>query len=229
MTDINSTTDVLVTTLSTAVENIANSFADAIPGLLFGIIIFVIGWIIAIVISRIVAGLLKAAKLEEFLKEHRVEDALGTVKISNVLVKILKYYIILIFLQAAVSFVSLGTISDFLTGLLLFVPLLMGAVLVSLVAVILGEYVKEILLDLGTKSPLVRLAARGTKLVIIYVGVVMALATVGFHTELISDIFTIVLQGAVYGIALAIGLAFGLGGQGDAQNMIGTWRKHLKV
>ncbi|MBU0590604.1 hypothetical protein KKF81_00550 [Candidatus Micrarchaeota archaeon] len=229
MVELNNATDVLMATISSAVENTANNIATALPGLVFAILLFIIGWVLAVIISRIFAGLLKAIKFEIFLKEHRVDDALGTVKISNVFVKILKYYIILIFLQAAVSMIELNTLSFFMASVLVYAPVLIGAVLLALMAVIIGEYVKEILLDLGSKSPFVILVARGSKLLIIYIGITMALETIGFSTTLLNQIFVTVLQAAVYGIALAIGISFGLGGQKDAQDFVSRWRKHFRI
>lgn len=228
MVDVQNVTDVLSSTFTGAADNLVTSTTEVLPGLIAAIIVFIIGWILAVIISRVFGGILKAIKLEKFLKEHKVEDALGSVMISDVLVKILKYYIILIFLQAAALLVTLGTVSAFLTAVLVYAPVLIAAVLVVLAAVILGEYVKEVILDLKSKSPMVQLVARVTKWVIVYVGVTMALATAGFDTTLISNIFLIILQAMVYGIALAVGIAFGLGGQKDAQDLVVKSRKMLK-
>jgi hypothetical protein len=227
MVDLNNTTAVLMDSLRQAANETVTNMVMVLPGLLAAIVIFLIGWIVAVIISRLFSGLLKAVRLEDYLKEHKIEDALGTVLISDVLVKILKYYIILIFLTEAVKWVHLGVISSFLTVVLVQAPLLIGAFLVILLAVLLGEYVKEVIVELS-KSPLVRFIARATKLVIIYVGVTMALSTI-FDTTLISTIFVTVLQALVFGVALAVGIAFGLGGQDEAKDMVKKWRKHLKV
>ena len=219
---------VLVDAVYVAGQNLLTSVTELLPGLIAAILVFLLGWVIAILISRIFRGILKTIKLEEILKEHKVEDALGTVKISDVLTKIVKYYILLIFLQAAASLVWLGTISSFLTMVLLYVPLLIAGILVVLVSVILGEYLKEMIIELS-KSQMVKLTGRVVKLLVIYVGVTMGLATVGFNTTLITGIFLTILQGIVYGLALAIGIAFGLGGQNDAKDMIQSSRKHFKL
>ncbi|MDD5171660.1 MAG: hypothetical protein PHF60_01340 [Candidatus ainarchaeum sp.] len=219
---------VLTDALYQAGQNVLTSITELLPGLIAAILVFLLGWVIAILISRIFRRILKAIKLEETLKEHKVEDALGTVKISDVLTKIVKYYVLLIFLQAAVSLVWLGTISSFLTMVLLYVPVLIAGILVVLASVIIGEYLKEMIIELS-KSPVVRLTGRVVKLLVVYIGVTMGLATIGFNTTLITGVFLTILQGLVYGIALAVGIAFGLGGQDDARDMIKNSRKHFKV
>ena len=221
--------DVMANLLSTAATTLVGSIAGVLPGIIAAILVFILGWVVAIIISRIFAGLLKLVKLEEYLKSHKLDDALGTVKVSSVLTKILKYYIILVFLQAAVSLIQLGTLSLFLTSVLLYAPAFIAALLVVLVAILLGEYVKETTLDLDPKSSLVTFVARAAKVIIIYVGVTMAFGTAGFDTTLLNGIFLILLQALAYGAALAAGLAFGLGGQKDAQDLIGKWRRNLKV
>ncbi|MFH0884538.1 MAG: hypothetical protein V1861_02410 [Candidatus Micrarchaeota archaeon] len=215
--------------LTGAVQKTANDAANLLPGLIAAIIVFVLGWVVAFIISRIFAGILRAIRLEGFLKQHKVDDALGTVKISDVLAKIVKYYVLLIFFQAAVSLVSLGTISAYLTMVLLYAPVLIAAILIVLIAVIFGEYLKEAVIDLDKKSSTVKFAARAVKLVVVYVGVTMGLATAGFNTTLITGIFLTVIQAAAFGIALAVGIAFGLGGQEDAKDVIKSTRKNLKV
>ncbi|MFH0737894.1 MAG: hypothetical protein V1827_04670 [Candidatus Micrarchaeota archaeon] len=222
--DINS----LMGALSAAGQQILNDAVVFLPGFLAALIVFVLGWVIAIIVSRLFRSLLRLIRLEESLKAHKVEDALGSVKISDVLAKIVKYYILLIFIQAAVSLVSLGTISDFLSEVLVYVPVLIAAALIVLIAVILGEYVKEMLIELS-KSPLVKLAARGAKLVIIYVGVTMGLSRVGFETTLLDGSFLTILQAVAFGIALAFGIAFGFGGQDDARDIIKSGRRQFKL
>ena len=215
--------------LTSGVQQTANDAANLLPGLIAAVIVFVLGWVVAFIISRLFAGILKAVRLEGFLKQHKVDDALGTVKISDVLVKIVKYYVLLIFFQAAVSLVALGTISAYLATALFYAPVLIGAILIVLIAVIFGEYLKEAVIDLDKKSSTVKFAARAVKLVVIYVGLTMGLATAGFNTSLITGIFLTIIQAAAFGIALALGIAFGLGGQEDAKDVIKSTRKNLKV
>jgi len=229
MVDVQNVTDILSSTITTAAENTATSAAEIVPGLIAAIFIFIVGWIIAVIVSGIFARFLRFVRLEDYLKAHRVDNALGKVKLSDILTKLLKYYIILIFLQAAFSLVALGTISIFLTGLLLYAPALIAAILLVLVAILLGEYVKQIIMELRSKSTMVQFIARATKFVIIFIGITMGLSTAKISTFLLEMIFITIIGAVVFGLALAIGIAFGLGGQKDAQQMIGEWRKHLKV
>lgn len=218
--------------VNTAMQTTITDTLTSLPGMALAVLIFVLiivlGWVVATLLAMAFSRALKVVKLEEFLKTHKVEDSLGTVKISDVLAKIVKYYVFLVFLQLAVSAVQLGAITQYLNEVLIVVPAFIGGGLIVLLSVIFGEYLKEMIAELS-KSPLVKLTARATKVVVIYVGVTMGLATAGFDTMLITGIFMTVLQALVFGIALGVGIAFGLGGQDDARDIIKSGRKNLKI
>lgn len=218
----------LMESANTAAQELIVQTVTFLPNLIAAILVFLLGWVVAILISRLLKGVFRAIKLEEALKHHKVEDALGTVKISTVLTKVVKYYVLLVFLQEAVSLVSLGSITEFLSLVLFYAPLLIGGFLVFLVAVIFGEYLKEMIIELS-KSQFVRFIGRAVKLILVYIGLTMGLATAGFDTTLITGIFMTMLQAMVFGIALAIGIAFGLGGQGEAKNLLKSGRKYFKI
>ncbi len=221
--------NMVVDSLNKAATNTIDATTVILPGLIAAIVIFVLGWAAAVIVSKIFEKILRLIKIEKFLERHKLEDALGSIRLSDVLVAIVKYYLILIFLQAALSFLSLGTITTFMNSLLLYVPVITGAILIVLATVLLGEYVKEKIIELGESSGIVRLSARVVKLLIVYMGITMGLSTAGFDTTIITMAFVTILQAVVYGVALAVGIAFGLGGQEDAKDMIKGIRENLDL
>lgn len=232
MVEMNNTTaadtmDIQGKLMEAIAQTTVSSTVDILKGLVLAIIIFVLGWIIAIIISRIFAGFLKAIKLETYLKEHRLENALGTVKISNVLVRIMKYFLILVALQFTVALVELGTVGIFLNEVVVFATQLIGAFMMLLLAVLLGEYAKESIKELS-KSSAVRLVARGVKLLVVYVAATVVLSP-WYDTTLLANFLLTLLQAAAFGLALAFGIAFGLGSQDDAKDIVKKGRKHFKV
>lgn len=216
------------TMASQAAGVLVNSTIAALPSIMAAVLVFVLGWILAILLSKIVEGLFKVVKLEEFLKSHRLEDALGTVKIGDLFVKIVKIYVILVFLQVSVALISLGTLSIYIQSLLVYLPVLIGALLMVVVAALAGEYLKEKVLELG-KTPYINFVARASKFFVILVGILTALDTAGFDTSLINTLLLTVVQAVIFGLGLAFGIAFGFGGQKDAQEVIGKVRKSVKV
>lgn len=232
MAEMNNTTaagmvDIQGKLMDAIAQTTVASTVDILKGLVLAIIIFVLGWIVAIIISRIFAGFLKAIRLESYLKEHKLEDALGSVKISNVLVRILKYFLMLVALQFTVFMVELGTVGVFLSEVIVFATQLIGAFVMLLLAVLLGEYAKESIKELS-RSPAVNLTARAVKLLVVYVAATVVLSP-WYDTTLLANFLLTLLQAAAFGVALAFGIAFGLGSQDEAKDMVKKGRKHLRI
>ena len=119
-------------------QGFAKDIVAFVPGLIYAILIFLLGWVIALIISRVFGRILKLIKFEQFLKEQKVNEALGSVVISTVLTKILYYYILVIFVEQAFRFLSLGTVSDFIKELLVYLPALIGGALLIVAAALMN-------------------------------------------------------------------------------------------
>lgn len=215
--------------VSATMPTILNDVIYFAVGLVEALLIFLFGWVVAVLVSRFFGGILKTIKFEQFLKEQKVHEALGTVVISNVLTKILYYYIVVIFLQQAFLFISLGTVATFFTSLLAYLPVLIGAVLLIVAAAIIGEFVKMRIIAIGAKSTTMHFLGRATKALIIFMGIMSGLETAGFKTTLIQQTFVVLAAAIAFGFALAFGIAFGLGSQEDARDWMKTMRKQFKV
>ncbi len=217
------------TTASEAVRQYVTALAIAIPNVIVAVIIAVLGWVVGILVAKAFRKILHALKFEKFLAMHKVQDALGKVRISEVLVQIVKYYVILIFLQAALLLVALGPVSDFLNQVINYAPKVIGAVLVVVVAALLGDFVREKILEVDRKENYMRVLAQISKYLVVFLGLVIGLETVGFNTEILTATFITILQTIGLGVALAFGLAFGFGGQDAARSWISSARKKVNV
>jgi len=219
----------LVDAAAKSLNNGAINLINALPNAIAAVVIAVLGLVVANIIAMLLRKLFVAIKFEGFLAQHRLQDALGKVKLSDALVLLIKYYILLVFVQAAVALLALGTISEFLANVTNFAPKVIGAILVVIVAAIAGELFKEKFMEIQRKEPYMQTLGTLAKYLTIFVGVVMGLDALGFQTSLLTAVLVTFLQTAGAAIALAIGLAFGLGGQEAAKSWIGTARKRLEV
>jgi len=219
--------ETLQTAATAVMTKLAEKFLEVLPNMLMAIILILLGWVIAILIKRFLLRLLKTMKFEEYLKSQKLDKALGNVVISDVLAMILYYYVLIVFFQAAFDLVYLTTISAFIGRILMYVPVLIGAVLLVVLAALTGEYIKILILQLEEKSGAVQVIARVVKFLVIYVGIVMGLSTMGFNTEILNATFISLSQAVFFGIALAFGISFGLGGQDAAKDWIKTARTKL--
>lgn len=218
--------DTLATGVAKGVETVALQVVASLPNFILAAVLLVIGLVVSWVVANLIKQLLKLVRFEDLLEVHKLEDALGKIKITNVFASMAKYYVLFLTIQVVMSLFLGPEITSVLSPVVSYIPRIIGAALLIVVAALLGELVKERLLEHG-KEQYLTVVANTSKLVIVFIGAVAALDTLGFNTEIVKDLLRTVVQAAAFGIALAIGIAFGLGGQEHAKDMIKNARKQI--
>ena len=207
----------------TPLEQLWISAVELVPGLIGALILIIIGFFIAWILGHAVKVLLEKLKLDERAKKAKIIKAAGHIHLPAVFGEITKWYVFIIFLQAAVDLLHLGTLSDLLTLFVLWLPNVIAAVLVILFGLIVAHYV-EIVIKEHTKMKGIGLLTSLIKAVIIIIILVVALSQIGIDVSIIENTFLILIGGLSLGIALAIGLGFGLANKGGSKE----WFKNLK-
>jgi len=189
-----------------------------IPVLLGALVILIVGWIVAKAIKRIVDWLLKVVRFDTLADKAGISGILrkGDLKISarEVVSSIVYWLIIIMVLVMAVDALGLPKGSDVLAGLFAYVPKVIAALLVLVVAMFLASFVSGIVrIAAGNaKLPKPELLAGICRWAIIIFAVTISLAQLGIAPLLVTATFNIILGG----VCLALALAFGLGGKDAA-------------
>ena len=204
-------------------------FLSFIPSLLAAIIVFVIGWFIAEVIGKIVARILKVLKLNQIFDRANWKEALEAaeikVNISEFIGGICKWVLVIVFLSVSVEILGLGQFASLLNRLISWLPNLIVAVAIFVVAVIVADILNRLIRasvkKIGVKyggflSALVRWS------IYIFAGLAILLQ-LGVTPAIIQTI----IVGFVGMIALALGLSFGLGGKDAAAKLIEDFKKKI--
>jgi len=204
-------------------------FLKFIPSLLAAIIVFVIGWLIAEAISKIVSRILKVLKLDQIFERANWREALETaeikVNISEFIGGICKWVFVIVFLSVSVEILGLTQFASVLNRLISWLPNLVIAVAIFVVAVIVADILNRIIRasvkKIGVKyggflGALIRWA------IYIFSGLAILLQ-LGIAPAVIQSI----IVGFVGMIALALGLAFGLGGKDAAARLIEDLKKKI--
>lgn len=218
MRDVNQT---LANTLNAALFNIINY----IPRFISGFIILLLGIIIATFLKQILVEVLKFLKIETLLRRYGVPESKDGVNWTSILGELLRWFVIILFLIPAADVWGLGKFSGVLNSLLLYLPNVFVAILLLLVGFVVSKLVYDLIL--ASVRGLSRDAARtvamvGRWSVLIFVFLVV-LNQLGIATDLIRILFA----GFVAMVALAGGLAFGLGGKEVAEELLEKLRKKI--
>jgi len=209
----------LTTALITGVTAGLVTLIGALPAILGAVVLLVLGWIIAGIVGGLIARGLRAIKVDAmadragvtaFLKRAQVRaDAAGFIA------GIVKWYIRLIFVLMAANAVGLTAVSTIVNQVLAFIPNLLVAVVILAVFSWLAQLVRNVVsaATMPNAKTMGMLAYAAT----LGFGVIAAATQIGVAAPLVELLFA----GIVFGLALAFGLAFGLGGRDEAAQM---WR-----
>jgi len=198
-----------------------------LPVLLGALLILLIGWLVAKAIKRIVDWLLKTVRFDTLADKAGISDVLkkGELGISaRELISRLVYWLIMILvLVMTVDALGLPKSSDVLSSLFAYVPKVIAALLVLIVALFLASFVSGIVrMAAGNANlPKPQLLANISRWAIIIFAVTIAMVELDIAPLLVATTFNIILGGVV----LALALAFGLGGKDAAARYLEELRE----
>lgn len=220
---MNSVNEVLTVTLN----NTIGSITAFIPRFITGLIVLLIGIIIASFLKQIILQLFKLIKLDSMLEKYGVPKNKGNEVVSwtAVLAELLRWFVIVLFLVPTADVWGLGRFSEVLNGLLTYLPNVFIAVLLLLVGFVISRLVHDLLLASirGVSSDFaktVALVGRWAVLIFVFLVVLNQLG-------IASDLIRILFAGVVAMVAIAGGLAFGLGGKDAAKELLNKLSKKL--
>lgn len=209
--------------LSASLKNIWLGIAGFIPTLLAAIVIAAVGWIIGAIFFKLVSNLVKLAKIDVALRaagfDKIVERAGMKLDSGYFLGKLVEWFFIIVFLVAALDVLGLKQVTTFLSDVVLgYLPQVIVAVLIILVAAIVASAMEKIVVGAAKAANMksVHFAGTITKWAIWIFAILAAIMQLGIAVSFINTLFT----GVVIALSLALGLAFGLGGQDAAAKYI---------
>ncbi len=204
-------------------------FIMFIPALIGAVIVFVAGWIVASILGRLIEKLIKSIKVDQALEKVGFNKKLGEVGISETVSEfiggLIKWFLILVFLMAATDILGLVQVTGFLNSIIFYIPNVVVAVVVLAIAVLVGNFVYNVVKGSTRAAGVMSatLLATISKWAIIIFGLLAALIQLGIAVSLVNTIFI----GIISALAIAAGLAFGLGGRDEAAMIIRKVREEL--
>jgi len=202
------------------------TFLSFIPAIIGAIIILIVGWIIAGFLGKLVTMVLNRVGFDRAAAKTGISDFMARAGwreggASRLIGDLVKWFVRLLFLEAAAEAVHLTAITQVLNQIVLFIPNLIVALVVimigALIARFVGDLVRGSASEMGFTSP--NLLASIARVAIMTFAVIVAVNQVGIAATLINTLF----GGIVLALALALGLAFGLGGRETAARMWQGW------
>ena len=202
-----------------------------LPQILAALVVFLIGWIVGTILYRIVVEIVKVLRVGDALRAAGLNDAARSagfnLDIGRFLATLVMWFVVIVFLVAALDILGLSRVTIFLQQVvLLYLPQVIVAVLILILAAVVAEVVKGLVASsaraFGAHTG--NLAGSVAKWAIWLFAVIAALTQLGIATEMLQTLFT----GVIVALALAFGLSFGLGGKEAAARTIERVQSEIK-
>ncbi|QQG42953.1 MAG: hypothetical protein HYW15_01955 [Candidatus Giovannonibacteria bacterium] len=201
-----------------------------VPKLVVAIIVFIIGWVIAVALGKIVEQIARAIKVDTALKSVGADEVVSRAGMrldsGAFLGGLVRWFVILVFVLAAVDVLGLSQVTEFLRSVVLaYIPQVIVAALILVAAALLAETVSNVVEGSARAAhlPSARLLGGVAKWAIWIFAILAALYQLGIAGPFVQTLFTAV----VAMLALAGGLAFGLGGKEAAARYIDKLRSDI--
>jgi len=200
-------------------------FLAAIPKIIGFIIILAIGWIVASLVAKGAVALLRSIRFNDMSERSGFAGFVRNTGVytdsAGFVADIAKWFIRLITLVVAFDALGLPAVSDVLRQLLLWLPNLAVAIVVliigGLAANALAGLVRAATAEADLGNP--HLLANIARVAVWAFAIVVAVNQIGIARELVNTLF----MATVGAVALALGLAFGIGGRDTAAEVLREW------
>lgn len=216
--------------ITSAVSESLKAVASFLPNLIAAIFIFIVGVVIAVIIRNLLVRLLNLINLEKNLANTGIPESLrkadSALSVTKLLGELVRWAVILVFLIPAFHQLGLEEVNVVIRALLGYLPNVLVAVIIVTVGVVFAKIARDFVT--ATASSIGRQTARTVgqiaRWAIIVFSLLAALAQLGVAQDLIKILFT----GFVAMLAIAGGLAFGLGGKETAESVLKKMREELE-
>lgn len=223
---IQSWTDVLVSSL----QNLWVQVVGWLPSLVGALVVLAIGLIVASGLASLVERVINALKLDSLLRKVGLEEytrrANMELNSGHFFGRIVYWFLVLAFLLAASDILGFFALSGFLRDVLLYIPNLVIAVLVMVASLVIASILRDLVRAsvMGAKLHAAKFLGSATWWVVVVFGGLTALFQLGVATSIINTAIT----GFIAMLALAGGLAFGLGGKDYAAHLMKKLQDELE-
>lgn len=200
-----------------------------LPKLLGALFIFIIGWLFASFVGRLIAEVLKKLQFNKLFDKSGWREALDKADLkvnpAEFLGGIFKWILVIVFLLASVDILGFGQFAIVLSRIITWLPNLIVAILIFVVAVILTDILEKIIKASVKKIGIgyVGLIGTGVKWSIYIFALLAILDQLGVARTIVDAL----VSGFVGMLALSFGLAFGLGGKDAAAKLIEDFKRKI--
>jgi len=215
--------------LTSALQQVWEDFIIFLPTIIAAVITFIVGWIIAVSLGKIVHEIVKAVKIDQLLAKLGASAPLqrAGMRLDSGLFLggIVKWFIIIAFLLASADILQLQEVSLFLRDVLGYIPNVLIAAVILLLSVMIANFLHRVVVSSVAAAGLVSANFLGS--VVRWAVLIFAFLAALIQLQIAPSLINTIFIGIVAMLALAGGLAFGLGGKEQASSFLSKLREEM--
>ena len=215
------------------IQPFLQSMVIFIAQLILAIVVFIIGYLIAVGIGRIITEILKSVKFNKLFDKEGWNNALQRANVhvnpAEFIGAIFKWVFVIVSLLIAVDILNLAQFGMILSQVLNYVPNVIIASLIFVVAVIISDIIEKIVRVSVERMSVGHgyLTASIVRWAIWIFTVFLILEQLLPTSDLIKTLYMAIVWGVVGALALGVAIAIGLGGKDAAAEIIGEMKKKM--
>jgi hypothetical protein len=213
--------------ISDPIKATLQSILAAVPAVMVALIIVIVGYVVAKAVRSLVETFLSGVGFDALPKRlglSFLETKEGQMPPSGLVAAGVAVIIILITAQQASASLGFNQLADLIRRVVEYLPNLIVGLVILMAALGLGKYVGSLVeRALGSHANAAMLSGLA-RYAVILLGASMALEQLGVGNEIVM----LALGALLGGSALALGLAFGLGGKDRARELVDNWNRDNK-
>lgn len=206
-------------------QTLIEQFSAFIPRFLGCLILILIGWGVTKLVTLIVGNVLKKVGIdalgEQLKKVAIINQVAPTLKVSAVLTQIIGFFIIIVFVSAAVETLGVSALIQLVNMLVLLLPKLLSAAIMLLIGTLVADAVKNFItklcLSFGIQAG--KLIGTAVFFFIFLIILIAALGQIGVNTQLLESSF----NWLVGGIIIAFGAGYGFASKDILANILSSF------
>lgn len=201
----------------------AGELGRVAPAVIGALLILVAGYLLAKQTERWLDRMLKRMDFNRMAREGGIAEAMDRARPYldpiHAVGKLMFWLVMLVVILLASAALGLESINQMFGLMLAFIPMLIAGIVIVILGMIVGEFVRGLIVASAGRVAGVPILAKLAKSAVVLIAIFMALQQVGVAEEIVTSAFILIL-GA---IALAAGLAFGLGNRDLAGEITRKW------
>jgi hypothetical protein len=198
-----------------------------LPQLAGAVVILLIGWVVGRLLAGGVRRITDRTEIDRLVMKTPLGGALGGTEkaISRSIGRVAAYFVYALAILAAADALAVELLSEWIAAAVSYLPAFVAGAFIIVLGFVLADFLADVVAHTQTitESGYTDVFADGMRVFLYFVTVVIGLSTMGVDVRILNTFAQAAAWGLAAGVALAVGIGFGLGGRDYVAANIGDW------